>query len=40
MLAENHRQAAEDLEYAALSLQTDPRSARLAIEGAWAAAQH
>ncbi len=40
MLAENHRQAAEDLEYAALSLQTDPRSARLAIEGAWAAGQH
>ena len=40
MLAEAHRQAAEDIERTILSLQTAPYAARMIIEGAWGAAFH
>jgi hypothetical protein len=37
MLAENHRQAAEDIEKTILQLQTTSYAARVVIEGAWGA---
>jgi len=40
MLAEGHRQAAEDIEKTILSLQTASYAARMIIEGAWGAAFH
>ena len=40
MLAEEHRQAAEDLEKTIASLQPAPYAARIVIEGAWGAAFH
>ena len=38
MLADAHRKAAEDIESTILSLQAQPRAARVIIEGAWGAA--
>jgi len=38
MLADAHRKAAEDIECTILSLQAQPRAARVIIEGAWGAA--
>ena len=38
MLADAHRKAAEDIESTILSLQAQPRAARVVIEGAWGAA--
>jgi hypothetical protein len=40
MLAEAHRQAAEDIEQTILPLQTVSYAARVVIEGAWDAAFH
>ena len=40
MLAEAHRQAAEDIEKTILPLQATPHAARVIIEGAWGAAFH
>ena len=40
MLAETHRQAAEDIEKTILPLQTTSYAARVIIEGAWGAAFH
>ena len=40
MLAEAHRQAAEDIEKTILPLQTASYAARVVIEGAWGAAFH
>lgn len=40
MLAEAHRQAAEDIEKTILSLQGISYAARMIIEGAWGAAFH
>lgn len=40
MLAEKHRQAAEDIEKTISSLQTASYAARVVIEGAWGAAFH
>ena len=40
MLAEGHRQPAEDIEKTILSLQTASYAARMIIEGAWGAAFH
>jgi hypothetical protein len=40
MLAEAHRQAAEDIEQTILPLQTASYAARVVIEGAWGAAFH
>ena len=38
MLADAHRKAVEDIESTILSLQAQPRAARVVIEGAWGAA--
>jgi hypothetical protein len=35
MLADAHRKAAEEIESTILSLQAQPRAARVVIEGAW-----
>jgi hypothetical protein len=40
MLAESHRQAAEDIEQTILQLQGSLSAARMVIEGAWGAAFH
>ena|SRR5215469_10870171 len=40
MLAEAHRQAAEDIEKTILPLQATSYAARVVIEGAWGAAFH
>ena len=40
MLAESHRQAAEDIEQTILELQGTLSAARMVIEGAWGAAFH
>jgi hypothetical protein len=40
MLADAHRNAAEDIEAAIASLVASPRATRLIIEGAWGAAFH
>jgi hypothetical protein len=40
MLAEAHRQAAEDIEKTILPLQVASYAARVVIEGAWGAAFH
>lgn len=40
MLAEGHKQAAEDIEKTIMPLQTTSYAARLTIEGAWGAAFH
>jgi hypothetical protein len=40
MLADAHRQAAEDIEKTIVSLQTAPYAARVVIESAWGAAFH
>ncbi len=40
MLAEAHRQAAEDIAATIDSLQSSPQAARIVIEGAWGAAFH
>lgn len=40
MLAEGHRQAAEDIEKTIIPLQTIPHAARVIIEGTWGAAFH
>lgn len=40
MLADAHRQAAEDIEATVIPLQADERAARVVIEGAWGAAFH
>ncbi|HEY7094148.1 MAG TPA: hypothetical protein VH393_13250 [Ktedonobacterales bacterium] len=40
MRADAYRQAAEDIEGSIALLTSDPRSARLVIEGAWGAAFH
>jgi hypothetical protein len=40
MLAEAHRQAAEDIEKTIVSLQTLPYAARVVIESAWGGAFH
>ena len=38
ILADAHRKASEDIESTILSLQAQPRAARVIIEGAWGAA--
>lgn len=40
MLADGHRNAAENIEAAIAVLGASPRAARLIIEGAWGAAFH
>jgi hypothetical protein len=40
MLAEAHRQAAEDIETTISSIHTEPYAARVIIESAWGAAFH
>ena len=40
MLADAHRDAAEDIEAAIAALIAAPRASRLVIEGAWGAAFH
>ena len=40
MLAESHRQAAEDIERTILPLLRSPHAACVVIEGAWGAAYH
>jgi len=40
MLAESHRQAAEDIEQTILQLQGTLSAARMVIEGAWGSAFH
>ncbi|HLZ62015.1 MAG TPA: hypothetical protein VKR06_34150 [Ktedonosporobacter sp.] len=40
MLADGHRKAAEDIESTGLSLQSQPRAARVVIESAWGAGFH
>lgn len=40
MLADGHRQAAEDISATVASLQAELRAARMVIEGAWGAAFH
>ena len=40
MLAQSHRQAAEDIEQTILQLQGSEVAARMVIEGAWGAAFH
>ena len=40
MLADAHRQAAEDIEATITTVQSDPRAARVVIESCWGAAFH
>jgi hypothetical protein len=40
MLADAHRQAAEDIEATIAKVQADPRAARVVIESCWGAAFH
>ncbi len=40
MLADAHRDAAEDIEASIATLVASPRASRLIIEGAWGAAFH
>jgi hypothetical protein len=40
MLADAHRQAAEDIEATIAKVQTDPHAARVVIESCWGAAFH